>query len=107
MCQAIRAMKEDGAGTVLGIAILALISGLTLVILTASQRVVEQVRLDALAENASIAAADALRGLVAGIPCEVAKSMAPVTSCVILGNDVLLQLESDGLKSRARAGEPG
>jgi hypothetical protein len=100
-------MKENGAGTVLAIALIALITGLTLVILNVSQRVLEQVRLDALAENASIAAADALRGLVAGIPCEVAKSMAPVTSCVIVGDDVLLQLERHGLSSRARAGEPG
>jgi hypothetical protein len=100
-------MKENGAGTVLAIALIALITGLTLVILNVSQRVLEQVRLDALAENASIAAADALRGLVAGIPCEVAKSMAPVTSCVIVGDDVLLQLERHGLRSRARAGEPG
>lgn len=100
-------MKDDGAGTVLAIAILVLISGLTFVILQASQRVVDQVRLNALAENASIAAADALRGLVAGIPCEVAESMAPVSSCVIEGNDVLVQLERNGLRARARAGESG
>jgi hypothetical protein len=107
MCEKVRVMKDDGAGTVLAIAILVLISGLTFVILDASQRVVDQVRLNALAENASIAAADALRGLVAGIPCEVAKSMAPVSSCVIEGNDVLVQLERNGLRARARAGEPG
>jgi secretion/DNA translocation related TadE-like protein len=100
-------MKDDGAGTVLAIAILTIIAGLTLGILNVSQRVVEQVRLNALAENASIAAADALRGLVAGIPCEVAKSMAPVSSCVIEGNDVLIELERHGLRARSRAGEPG
>ncbi len=100
-------MKDDGAGTVLAVALLALISGLTIVILNVSQRVVEQVRLNALAENASIAAADALRGLVAGIPCEVAKSMAPVSSCVIEGNDVLIELEHQGLRARSRAGESG
>jgi hypothetical protein len=107
MCKEVRFMKDDGAGTVLAIAILALITGLTVVVLNASQRVIDQVRLNALAENASIAAADALRGLVAGIPCEVAKSMAPVSSCVIEGNDVLVQLERNGLRARARAGEPG
>ena len=100
-------MNDDGAGTVLSIAILALISGLTLVILHVSQIVVEQVRLDALAENTRIAAADARRGLVAGIPCEVAKSMAPVHNCVIEGNDVLIELEHQGLRARSRAGEPG
>ena len=81
--------------------------GLTFVILDASQRVVAQVRLNALAENASIAAADALRGLVAGLPCEVAREIAPVTSCIIIDNDVLLEVASEGLKARARAGEPG
>jgi hypothetical protein len=107
MCEEVRVMKDDGAGTLLAIAILVLISGLTFVILHASQRVVAQVRLNALAENASIAAADALRGLVAGLPCEVALEIAPVTSCIIIDNDVLLEVASEGLKARARAGEPG
>jgi hypothetical protein len=100
-------MREGGAGTVLALAILALISGLTLIVFTASQGIVNQVRLNALAENTSIAAADALRGLVAGAPCDVAKSMAPVHSCEIIGGDVLIELEDSGITARSRAGEPG
>lgn len=100
-------MREEGAGTVLAMALMALISGITLIVFTASHAIVNQVRLNALAENTSIAAADALRGLVAGAPCEVAKSMAPVRSCVILGSDVLIELEQSGITAKSRAGEPG
>lgn len=83
------------------------IVGVTLVMFSAGHQYVHQVRLNALADSAALAAADALRGLVAGYPCEVAKSMAPVIQCSIRGNDVLVLIQKGTMTARARAGEPG
>lgn len=107
MCSKTRFVEERGAGTILTLAIVAAILGLGVLMMNLSNRFVEQARLDALADNASVAAADSLRGLVAGYPCEVAKSIAPITSCVIIGNDVLVEVARNGVVSRSRAGEPG
>jgi hypothetical protein len=100
-------VDQRGAGTVVALALVAAIVGVTLIMFNVSARVLQQARLNALADNAAVAAADALRGLVAGYPCEVARELAPVTTCVIIENDVLLEVASDGLTARARAGEPG
>lgn len=100
-------VDQRGAGTVVALGLVAAIVGITLVMFNVSNRVIQQARVNALADIAAVAAADALRGLVAGYPCEVARELAPVTSCVIIENDVLLEVASEGLKARARAGEPG
>lgn len=91
----------------MALGLVAAIVGVTLLMFNVSNRVIQQARLDALADNAALAGADALRGLVAGYPCDVAKELAPVTSCLVIENDVLLEVASEGLKARARAGEPG
>ena len=102
-----RYLEERGAGTIVALALMGTICSLTLVMFSVSARVVEQVRLEALADNAAIAAADGLRGLVAGNPCDVAKAMAPASECSIQGNDVLVVVHKGALSARARAGEPG
>ena len=91
----------------LALALIGIISGLTLVMFGVSATIVNQLRLNALADNSAVAAADALRGLVAGFPCDIAREMAPVTDCSILGNDVLVVVRQGSLTARARAGEPG
>ncbi|MFM2384352.1 MAG: hypothetical protein RL166_226 [Actinomycetota bacterium] len=100
-------VSERGAGTVLALGMVTAIVGVTLLMFRLGNIYVDQVRLNALADAAAIAAADALRGLVAGYPCEVARDLAPVSACEILGNDVLITVSKDGLSSKARAGEPG
>lgn len=107
MRQAFRYLGERGAGTVLALGMVAAIISVSAVLIDYSNRTVAQVQLDAQTDNAAVAAADALRGLVAGYPCEVAKDLAPVTDCVIQGNDVLIVTARSGLSARARAGEPG
>ena len=102
-----RLVSERGAGTILALGMVTAIVGMTLLILNLGNRYVNQARLDALADSAALAAADALRGLVAGYPCDVAKELAPVTNCEILGNDVLIKVTEGSLSSKARAGEPG
>lgn len=100
-------VDQRGAGTVVAIGLICAIVGIALVMFGFGNRVIQQARLNALADSAAVAAADALRGLVAAYPCDVAKEIAPVTSCVIIGNDVLLEVADEGLEARARAGEPG
>jgi len=107
MRTASRSLEDKGAGTVLALALMGAISTLALVMFSVSATVIEQVRLNALADSAAIAAADALRGLVAGYPCEVARELAPVTECSIQGNDVLVTVRKGDVTARARAGEPG
>lgn len=102
-----RSLGERGSGTVLALAIVAVIVGLMYLLAQVTNQYVEQARLNALADNASVAAADALRGLVAGYPCEAAKELAPVTTCEVIGNDVLVEVAQNGLTAKSRAGEPG
>lgn len=102
-----RLVSERGAGTVVALALVGVIVGIALLILNVTNRSIEQARLSTETDIAAVAAADALRGLVAGYPCEVAKQLAPVTHCEINGNDVLIQTNREGLTAKARAGEPG
>ncbi len=96
---------------VIALGLMTALVGLSLALFSASNRYLQQARLNALAENASIAAADALRGLVAGAPCDVARKFAlsgecRIISCSIIGTDLLIKLERDGLVAKARAGAP-
>ena len=102
-----RLVSERGAGTLIALALVSVILGLALLIVNLTNRSTQQARLDAETDNAAVAAADSLRGLVAGYPCEVARQLAPVTHCELVGSDVLIETTRDGLTSRARAGEPG
>ncbi|MEN9707471.1 MAG: hypothetical protein RIS31_1037 [Actinomycetota bacterium] len=99
--------RDLGAGTVVAIGIIAAVLSVSGVLFAHTNRLVGQARLDGETDNAAIAAADALRGLVAGYPCDVAKELVPITSCVVQGNDVLIVTARNGLSARARAGEPG
>lgn len=100
-------MSERGSGTVVALGILAAILSVSLVMVNVANRALEQTRLNAMADNAAVAAADALRGLVAGYPCEVAKQLAPVTHCEIVDSDVLVEVAKGDQTAKARAGEPG
>ena len=102
-----RFVEARGSGTLLSLGLISAIVGLTLILITVTGQSVSQARLNALADNAAIAAADALRGLVAGYPCEVAKQLASDANCRVDGNDVLVEITRGALRARARAGEPG
>ncbi|MEY2693690.1 MAG: hypothetical protein RL142_38 [Actinomycetota bacterium] len=106
MCQASRSL-ERGSGSVLAIGIIAALLSLVTAFAIPLNRALEQQRLQVMADNAAVAAADALRGLVAGSPCEVARSLsAEVTLCEVIGSDVRIELRDGSLTARARAGEP-
>ena len=106
-----RLVEDRGAGVVLALGLIAAIVGLSLAFVGATNRLLSQTRLAALAENASVAGADALRGLIAGSPCEVARQVVlsgegRIISCSIIGTDLLIKLENNGMQAKARAGEP-
>lgn len=106
-----RLVEDRGAGVVLALGLIAAIIGLSLAFVGATNRLLGQTRLAALAENASVAGADALRGLIAGSPCEVARQVVlsgegRIISCSIIGTDLLIKLENNGMQAKARAGEP-
>ena len=106
MRQATRPL-EQGSGSVLAVGVIAAMVCLISVFAIPLNRALEQRRLQVMADSAAIAAADALRGLVAGSPCEVALSFsAEVTFCEVIGNDVRIELRDGILTARARAGEP-
>jgi hypothetical protein len=79
--------------------------------LAGTNQFLEETRLEAIADNAAIAGADSLRGLIAGAPCDVAREVvlsgnARIISCSINQTDLLVELERNGLSAHARAGEP-
>lgn len=106
-----RLIEDRGAGVVLALGLISAIVGLSLAFVAATNQLIQQSRLAALAENASVAGADALRGLSAGSPCEVARQVVlsgegRIISCSIIGTDLLIKLENNGMQAKARAGEP-
>ncbi|MEY4320457.1 MAG: hypothetical protein RLZZ471_398 [Actinomycetota bacterium] len=106
---------NSGSGTVLGL-------GLVLTALTglvgsnlAVYRLFAQEKLQAQAEQIAIAAADSVRGLTTGYPCEVADQfahmyMVKIAFCRIVEFECFLRLQSDRfgiqLEATARAGPP-
>lgn len=106
------ALNESGAGSVIAIALMVALSGLGMLFLVQTNSVVMRVSVEQAADNAAIAAADSLRGLTTGTPCESAELVAvrsgfAVKRCQFVGNDVLVELVSGSITARARAGEPG
>lgn len=98
---------EAGSGSVLAVGLIASVLSLTLVVGATLEHRVRQSRLEVLADNAAIAGSDALRGLVAGYPCDVVREFtASVVSCEVIGSDVRVVLRDGSLSARARAGEP-
>ena len=112
MRQKTRFVAEVGSGTLVSLGIIVAILSALAISFVITNRIVAQTRLSALADNTAIAAADSLRGLVAGYPCSVATELAhsanaTVTICRVIGSDVQVELQKGGLTGRARAGEPG
>ena len=106
-----RVVNDLGAGTVIAVSLIAVIAGLLTLMLSTTNQFLEKTRLEAIADNAAIAGADSLRGLIAGAPCDVARELvlsgsARIISCSINQTDLLIELERNGLTARARAGEP-
>lgn len=90
----------SGSGATLLIIVLGLISVLTLALGTGLQQVRVESRVQAIADNAAIAAADTLVGILAGFPCENAeeialKNGADLISCRIVSSVVSVSVGSE------------
>jgi secretion/DNA translocation related TadE-like protein len=84
------ASYERGSGTVLVVALVGAVVCLVAALAVPLQLVVQQARLQASVDQAAIDANHALRGLITGYPCNVAKTvlhinMATTGKCSIVG----------------------
>lgn len=106
-------VRDHGSGTVLSLAVI----GLSIACLGVSQTIainlLSEARLHAAAESAALSADDALRGLITGYPCEIAKEIAAenmviLDECRIVGFEAFVKLHVDSmgivLNATARAG---
>jgi len=105
--------SENGAGTVLALAVVSLSVTLLIVSQSLAFNLLSHLRLQATADSIAVAAADSLRGLSLGFPCEVAREMSVVNmvnlaECRIVGLEVFITVHSDAvgivLIAKARAG---
>ena len=105
--------SETGAGTVLALAVVGLSVSMLILSQALAFNLISNLRLQATADSIAVAAADSLRGLSLGYPCEVAKemsaaNMANLVECRIVGLEVFITLHSGAvgivLIAKARAG---
>ena len=105
--------NENGAGTVLALAVVSLAVSLLIVSQSLAFNLLSNLRLQATADSIAVAAADSLRGLSLGFPCEVAEqisvaNMVNLDECRIVGLEVFIIVHSDAvgivLIAKARAG---
>jgi secretion/DNA translocation related TadE-like protein len=112
--RALRLFRSDrGAGTILALAVVSLSVSLLIVSQAQAFNLLADLRLQATADSIAVAAADSLRGLSLGLPCEIAEqmsaaNMANLVECRIVGLEVFITVHSDAvgivLIAKARAG---
>lgn len=109
----IKAARDAGSGTVLSLAVISLSVACFGVTQTIALHLLSGARLNAVAESAALSADDALRGLITGFPCEIAreiaiKNMVILDECRIVGFEAFVKIHvySMGivLNATARAG---
>lgn len=108
-----RVDRDNGSGTVLSIALIALSVTCLGVTQTIALHLLSGARLTAIVESAALSADDALRGLITGYPCEIAKEIAVenmviLDECRIVGFEAFVKMHVDSmgivLNATARAG---
>ncbi|MET4158837.1 Rv3654c family TadE-like protein [Agromyces sp. PvR057] len=110
--------RDRGAASVVAIGLIAAVVLLTTLVLGVTTTYVDARRAAAVADAAALAAADAVTGVIAGLPCEVAdrvarRNGATLRSCEVDGavSRVVIAVPAriPGLdaEASARAGPPG
>lgn len=104
------------AGSVVTVGVVALGVSLALGVAVAGGAAIRQAQVSGIADAAALAAADAVSGFIAGVPCERAAqvvSAAPgarLTSCSLEGMDAVIEVRTTfgafEVPARARAGPP-
>jgi secretion/DNA translocation related TadE-like protein len=109
----IKNASETGSGTVLSLAVIALSVACFGMTQTVALHLLTGARLTAIAESAALSADDALRGLIVGYPCEIAREIASenmviLDECRIVGFEAFVKMHVDSmgivLNATARAG---
>jgi secretion/DNA translocation related TadE-like protein len=104
---------EKGAGTILSLAVVVLSVALLIIGQAQAFNLLADLRLQSTTDSIAIAAADSLRGLSLGLPCEIAEqmsaaNMANLVECRIVGLEVFITVHSGAvgivLIAKARAG---
>ncbi len=104
------ALGERGSGTILALGLIAMLTLLFALLQLPLAEVVSKARAQVIADQSALAAADALRGLAAGIPCEVAalvvaQSQAKLATCRVVGISVYVSVRiNPSIVAEARAG---
>lgn len=93
---------DKGAGTVLAIGLIGAAATLFLATALLSNLWLQKLQLQQAAETAAISAADSLRGLSTGYPCDVARqiaelNMAKLVECRIVGFEVYIKVRLSAL----------
>lgn len=79
---------DQGSGSVLGIAVLAAVVGITLVVLPLYGAFAARQSVAGAADAAALAAADTRAGVVPGYPCELAQTLAELNGVRLVSCDV-------------------
>ena len=105
--------RDTGSGTVLSLAMIALSVSCLGITQTVALHLLSSARLNATTESAALSADDALRGLITGYPCEIAREIAAenmviLDECRIVGFEAFVKMHVDSmgivLNATARAG---
>jgi hypothetical protein len=105
--------SDSGSGAILALAVIGLSVACLGITQTVALHLLSEARLNAVTEAAALSADDALRGLITGYPCEIAKEIADenmviLDECRIVGFEafVKMHVQSMGivLNATARAG---
>ena len=108
--------REDGAGSVLAVALIATVLAITLLLVPLYSLLTVRARAAGAADAAALAAADVAVGIVPGVPCEIAASVASanrarLTECqadgVIVTVRVSVTVFGFLVQVAATAGPPG
>ncbi len=99
---------EDGAGTMLSLALLAILISVTFALSLRVSTRTNQALVISVAQLAATSASDALSGYRTGHPCEVAGQVAELnfsklTSCTLYSSGVAVKVSYRGLEGNARA----
>jgi secretion/DNA translocation related TadE-like protein len=106
-------MNESGSGSILGLGIIFALVGVLCLGVRVQVENLALARLQASADTAVLAAADALRGLSVGFPCETADQIvkefgATLEECHKVGSDIYIGVSQQVLgivhRVKARAG---
>ena len=105
-----RRQDDFGAGTIMGLALIFMVLGIMTLSLGITTQSLAIARLQAQTDNAAIAAADVLRGLAIGFPCETAEEIVQgfggtLEQCHKVNLDLYISVRSEvlGIVQRVHA----